>query len=138
MVSAVDAATGRTLLQEAVARGFSAEGEIFTLSHLAALAMGRCGLAAEVVALRPAGAPGGEAGLGPAALAAALAGGALLALPYDRDQAGGGGPCAKGGHSSHYALVFAAARRGAAAAGRGGVEVKFTGLPQNSHVGPAV
>ena len=52
MVSAVDAATGRTLLQEAVARGFSAEGEIFTLSHLAALAMGRCGLAAEVVALR--------------------------------------------------------------------------------------
>ena len=153
MVSAVDAATGRTLLQEAVARGFSAEGEIFTLSQLAALATGRCGLAAETVVLRPAlrrrhagdGGAGrqrcrpGEAELGPVALAAALAGGALLALPYDRDQAGGGGPCAKGGYSSHYALVFAAARRGGAAAGRGevdeGTEVEGSSSSSSSEEG---
>ena len=106
---------GESLLQLAISSGFSKEGEVFDIEHLKQLATAGCGLEATVVSLQSAedSAAGGTAsGLGPAELAAELRAGGLVALPYDRDQAGGGRPCCRGGHSAHYALLIGLATRG--------------------------
>eukprot|EP01052_Picozoa_sp_SAG31_P001250 SAG31_NODE_42_length_31262_cov_46.416231_9_plen_224_part_00 len=95
-------ATACSLLRRAVQAGYSGEGEIFDIQHLQHLAEADCGLHATV--MRFAGDQNTDC-LGPQGLIDVLCNGALVALPYDRDQAAGGAPCCKNGHSAHYALI---------------------------------
>lgn len=123
-----DVDANASVLQAAIERGFSSDGEVFDIHHLATLAAEVCGLQATVLLLdedadadatkaepdRPATSAGdvnraaGEV-LG-RSLTHWIAGGGVAVVPYDKDDAHHR-PVLKGGHSAHYALVCGLATR---------------------------
>ena len=107
---AADVTADASVLHAAIERGYSADGELFDVHHLALLAGEVCGLHATVVVLseqlQPSNASAASLSLA-RGLAAWLEAGGLAIFPYDSD--GSHRPALKGGHSAHYALVCGAA-----------------------------
>ena len=114
-----EAVADASVLEAAVQRGFSTDGEVFDVHHLATLAAEVCGLHAWVLHSTPVapeaeGAAAGEsarrvhsAALGDQ-IACWLRLGGMAIVPYDKGDANHG-PVERGGHAAHYALLVAAA-----------------------------
>ena len=109
-----------SVLAAAVERGYSSDGEVFDIHHLAYLAADVCGLHATVLVSRYTNhAHGSDAGcacdaqashapgsdLFSEALASWLHDGGLAIVPYDAGSAHE--PAMRGGHAAHYALLVA-------------------------------
>lgn len=122
-----------SLLQAAISRGYSSDGEIFDIHHLAQLATDVCGLGAAVLCDGPASAVAGtpaapedtQAGDGRGSPGRGVAGGVsrmwceavpawlerggLVVVAYDKDK-DHHGPATRQGHGAHYALLAGFAR----------------------------
>eukprot|EP00928_Gymnodinium_smaydae_P097883 TRINITY_DN8974_c0_g1_i1.p1 TRINITY_DN8974_c0_g1~~TRINITY_DN8974_c0_g1_i1.p1 ORF type:complete len:206 (+),score=29.00 TRINITY_DN8974_c0_g1_i1:540-1157(+) len=96
-----------SLLQAAIERNFSSDGEMFDIHHLAVIAAEVCGLNAIVVGSSTVKSDSGE-DFGEAVAGWILQGGVAI-VPYDKEDANHM-PCLKAGHSAHYALVCGVAR----------------------------
>jgi len=98
LAASARAELGASVLQAAIRSGYSRDGEIFDVHHLAALAAQTCGLHAAVVR--------GAAALG--RLAVWIQRGGAAVVPYDAEE-GTHAPARRGGHAAHYALVVGVA-----------------------------
>jgi len=119
LVADAEAAEEASVLEAAISRGFSTDGELFDIHDLAALAADVCGLHAWV--LSTATPPSAEAAspAAPTATGAMLGEqiaewfrrGGLAIVPYDKGEANHG-PVERGGRNAHYAVLVAAAPLG--------------------------
>lgn len=116
-----------SLLQAAISRGYSSDGEIFDIHHLAQLAADICGLTAGVVVDATASTAGedddgnadsialdggplyGTGALWHEVTVEWLKAGGLIIAPYDNDELHYG-PALRGGHRAHYALLVGLAQ----------------------------
>ncbi|KAL1521423.1 hypothetical protein AB1Y20_021087 [Prymnesium parvum] len=100
-----------SLLQAAISRGYSSDGELFDIHHLAELAADVCGLGAAVVLDQRAtdeaegGARRSTGALWREAVPLWLRRGGLVVVPYDKDELHHQPTC-RGGHGAHYALLI--------------------------------
>ena len=113
----LDSAADESVLRAAIERGFSSDGEVFDIHHLATLAADVCGLNATVVRV-DADSSNGGANSGATATAAAtrlgaglaawVASGGLAVVPYDKHEANHM-PVHRGGKMAHYLIVHGTA-----------------------------
>ncbi|XP_078480458.1 actin maturation protease [Lampetra planeri] len=84
------------VVQTALSRGFTAQGEMFSANHMALLAEEVCGCEAELLS-------GGLSGSNAEAIIAHLWGRQPVLIPYDEDY--NHEPCQRSGHRAHWAVA---------------------------------
>ncbi|XP_069004276.1 actin maturation protease [Embiotoca jacksoni] len=85
-----------TVVQTALSRGYTAQGEMFSADHMALLAEEVCGCKAELLS-------GGLSGKNAAAIVTHLWGRQPVLIPYDEDY--NHEPCQRSGHRAHWAVA---------------------------------
>ncbi|XP_010782033.1 actin maturation protease [Notothenia coriiceps] len=85
-----------TVVQTALSRGYTAQGEMFSAENMALLAEEICGCRAEVLS-------GGLGGVNAATVIAHLWGRQPVLIPYDEDY--NHEPCQRSGHRAHWAVA---------------------------------
>ncbi|XP_013866501.1 actin maturation protease isoform X1 [Austrofundulus limnaeus] len=86
----------KTVVQTAVRRGYTAQGEMFSAYNMALLAEEVCGCKAELLS-------GGLSGRNGATIIKHLWGGQPVLIPYDEDS--NHEPCQRRGHKAHWAVA---------------------------------
>ncbi|CAL8332741.1 unnamed protein product [Boreogadus saida] len=85
-----------TIVETALKRGYTAQGEMFSARDMALLAREVCGCRADLLT-------GGMGGANAAAIVAHLRAGRPVLIPYDEDF--NHEPCQRGGHRAHWAVA---------------------------------
>nr|XP_046245175.1 UPF0692 protein C19orf54 homolog [Scatophagus argus]XP_046245176.1 UPF0692 protein C19orf54 homolog [Scatophagus argus]XP_046245177.1 UPF0692 protein C19orf54 homolog [Scatophagus argus] len=85
-----------TVVQTALSRGYTAQGEMFSADNMARLAQEVCGCEADLLS-------GGLSGDNAAAIITHLWGGQPVLIPYDEDY--NHEPCQRSGHRAHWAVA---------------------------------